>query len=125
MPRHAAGGSRLKLECRLIAKRLERVSRHLRDRGPGRRARKRCESWETGIAQPRDLNAAHVGNLYQAIFGFPACRANATETAKRAMFHRIWLGLRWRGDRCFEPYAHASVIRGEVVVAERPLRAHA
>jgi hypothetical protein len=75
-----------------VAELLERLRRHVRDRGAGRRLPERLEGRNPGRAQALDLVVADPGDLRQVVVVCPALLAELEEVAKRAVSDRVGIG---------------------------------
>ncbi len=124
MPVEAARGPPSELERRLIAKRRRAQSRPRPPRAP-RAATSR--GWRASAARRRaGAPPGRGGRSRRARDGPPPPSGPRTRRGTgRARSGRRGMA-RWprRGDDGLEPGAHATVVRGEVVVAQRDLLAH-
>ena len=125
MPRQGARRAPMQLQPGLIVQRVVRPRRQVGDLRLCRRRRQLGQRADARRPQPRDLIALDAGHQHQVVLAPPPLVAHLAELAQRAVVDRVRLGGRGAAERGEEAAAHASVVGGEVGVAQPPALADA
>ena len=118
VPVEDTGSPPAELQPGLVVKGLKRARGDVGDR------RRRCLSElrqrpDARRPQMVDLPTPDPGHQQQVIFLLPSLIAHLAELAQRAVLHTVGLGRRRAAERREEPGADATVVGGEVGVAQR------
>ena len=117
VPVETPAGTPAKLQPGLVVKGLERVGGNVLDRCR-RRLGELLQCLEACRAQVVDLAAADTGHQQQVIILLPSFVADLAELAQRAVLDAVGLGRRGVGERREKAGADATVVGGEVGVAQ-------